>query len=68
MEKNQSLVDEFEEYKLKAISVFQKYKQDLVSNIKVTELNEQLQEVTKALKQSTNNLKNALYELKTKIK
>lgn len=68
MEKNQSLVNEFEEYKLKAISVFQKYKQDLVSNIKVTELNEQLQEVTKALKQSTNNLENALYELKTKIK
>lgn len=58
MEENQTLLDEFEAYKVRAHSVFQKHKQDTVFNAKVTELNEQLQEVTKALNFTKNNLQN----------
>lgn len=56
MEENQSLLDEFEAYKVRAHSVFQKHKQDTVYNAKVAELNEQLQEVTKALNICKTNL------------
>lgn len=55
-EENQSLLDEYEAYKVRAHSVFQKHKQDTVYNAKVTELSEQLQEVTKALNLSKTNL------------
>lgn len=56
MEENQTLLDEFEAYKVRAHSVFQKHKQDTVFNAKVTELSEQLQEVTKALNFTKNSL------------
>lgn len=58
MEENQSLLDEFEAYKVRAHSVFHKHKQDTVFTAKVTELNKQLQEVTKALNLSKTNLQN----------
>ncbi|VVC24338.1 Hypothetical protein CINCED_3A012898 [Cinara cedri] len=66
MEENQSLLDEFEAYKVRAHSVFQKHKQDTVFNAKVTELSEQLQEVTKALNSCKSNLQNVSSELSTK--
>lgn len=56
MEENQSLLDEFESYKIRAHSVFQKHKQDTVYNAKITELSDQLQEVTKALNIFKTNL------------
>lgn len=56
MEENQSLLDEFEAYKLRAHSVFQKHKQDTVYNSKIAELSEQLQEVTKTLNLTKTNL------------
>lgn len=56
MVENQSLIDEFEAYKVRAHSVFQKHKQDTVFNAKVVELSEQLQEVTKAANLSKTNL------------
>lgn len=58
MGENQSLLDEFEAYKVRAHSVFQKHKQDTVFNAKVVELSEQLQEVTKSLNISKSNLQN----------
>lgn len=58
MEENQSLLDEFEAYKVRAHSVFQKHKQDTVYNSKINELSEQIQEVTKALNSSKINLQN----------
>jgi len=60
MEENESLLDEFEAYKVRAHSVFQKHKQDTVFNAKIAVLNEQLQEVTKALNSSKINLQNVL--------
>jgi len=56
MEENQNLLDEFEAYKVRAHSVFQKHKQDTVYNSKNAELSEQLQEVTKALNLTKINL------------
>lgn len=58
MEENQSLLDEFEAYKVRAHSVFQKHKQDTVYSSKITELNEQLQKMTKAFNSSKTNLQN----------
>jgi hypothetical protein len=49
-EENQSLLDEFEAYKVRA------HKQDTVYHAKVAELSEQLQEVTKTLNISKINL------------
>lgn len=60
MEENQSLFDEFEAYKVRAHSVFQKHKQDTVYNAKIAELNEQLQDITKALNLTKANLQNVL--------
>lgn len=60
IEENQSLLDDFEAYKVRAHSVFQKHKQDTVYNAKVAELSEQIQEVTKALNISKTNLQNVL--------
>lgn len=60
MEENQSLLDDFEAYKVRAHSVFQKHKQDSVYNAKVAELSEQIQEVTQALNLSKTNLQNVL--------
>jgi len=60
MDENESLLDEFEAYKVRAHSVFQKHKQDTVFNAKIAVLNEQLQEVTKALNSSKINLQNVL--------
>ncbi|XP_060862086.1 GRIP and coiled-coil domain-containing protein 2-like isoform X2 [Metopolophium dirhodum] len=65
-EENQSLLDEFEAYKVRAHSVFQKHKQDTVFHGKVAELSEQLQEVTKTLNLSKNNLQNVSSELSNK--
>uniref|UniRef100_A0A2S2NFH3 GRIP and coiled-coil domain-containing protein 2 n=1 Tax=Schizaphis graminum TaxID=13262 RepID=A0A2S2NFH3_SCHGA len=65
-EENQSLLDEFEAYKVRAHSVFQKHKQDTVYHAKVAELNEQLQEVTKTLNTSKINLQSVSSELSTK--
>lgn len=56
MEENQSVLDEFEAYKVRAHSVFQKHKQDTVYNAKIAELNEQLQEATKASNLCKTNL------------
>lgn len=58
MEENKSLLDEFESYKVKAHSVFQKHKQYSVNNIKITELNEQLQDATKVLNITKTNVQN----------
>lgn len=60
IKENQSLLDDFEAYKVRAHSVFQKHKQDTVYNAKVAELSEQIQEVTKALNLSKTNLQNVL--------
>lgn len=57
-EENQTLLDEFESYKVKAHSVFQKHKQDSAYNTKVTELNEQIQDITKVLNISKTNVQN----------
>lgn len=57
-EENQSLLDEYEAYKVRAHSVFQKHKQDTVYNSKITELSEQLQEVTKNFNSCKTNLQN----------
>ncbi|XP_025202038.1 GRIP and coiled-coil domain-containing protein 2 [Melanaphis sacchari] len=65
-EENQSLLDEFEAYKVRAHSVFQKHKQDTVYHAKIAELNEQLQEVTKTLNISKINLQSVSSELSTK--
>lgn len=59
-EENQSLFDEFEAYKVRAHSVFQKHKQDTVYNAKIAELNEQLQDITKALNLTKTNLQNVM--------
>lgn len=59
-EENQSLIDEFEAYKVRAHSVFQKHKQDTVYNAKIAELNEQLQDITKAFNLTKTNLQNVL--------
>lgn len=58
IEENESLLNEFEAYKVRAHSVFQKHKQDTVYNGKVAEFNEQLQEVTKTLNVTKINLQN----------
>ncbi|CAH1738003.1 unnamed protein product [Aphis gossypii] len=65
-EENQNLLDEFEAYKIRAHSVFQKHKQDTVYHAKVAELSEQLQEVTKTLNISKTNLQSVSSELSTK--
>ncbi|XP_022166739.1 GRIP and coiled-coil domain-containing protein 2-like [Myzus persicae] len=65
-EENQSLLDEFEAYKVRAHSVFQKHKQDTVYHAKVAELSEQLQEVTKTLNLSKINLQSVSSELSNK--
>ncbi|XP_050539311.1 GRIP and coiled-coil domain-containing protein 2-like [Daktulosphaira vitifoliae] len=63
---NQGLIDEFEAYKVRAHSVFQKHKQDTVYNVKIDELTTQLQEVTKVLQQYKINLQIVTTELNTK--
>lgn len=59
-EENQSLFNEFEAYKVRAHSVFQKHKQDTVYNAKIAELNEQLQDITKTFNLTKTNLQNVL--------
>ncbi|XP_050431913.1 GRIP and coiled-coil domain-containing protein 2-like isoform X2 [Adelges cooleyi] len=62
-QENQSLLEEFEAYKLRAHSVFQKHKQDTAYNVKVAELTDQLHEVTDALNQCKTNIQSVSSEL-----
>lgn len=58
VEENQSIVDDLEVYKLMAISIYQKFKQDSMCNVKVAELSKQ--HLNKALNLFEASLKNTM--------
>lgn len=58
VEQNQSIVDDLEVYKLTAISVYQKFKQDSMRNVKVAKLSKQ--QLNKALNLFEASLQNIL--------